>query len=83
MAEMNESAQVTPWETPGGPQPTNRAHHGLEERGSRSSGRRSGRRRLSRSPWDLIGSPPQPPCHELRLPLVSLIQKAPTGSALS
>jgi hypothetical protein len=33
MAEMNESAQVTPWETPGGHQPTNRAHHGLEERG--------------------------------------------------
>ena len=33
MAQTNESAQVTPWETPGGPQPTNRAHHGLEERG--------------------------------------------------
>ncbi len=49
MAGMNESAQGTPWETLGGPQPTSRAHHGLEERGSRSSGRRSGRRRLSRS----------------------------------
>ncbi len=38
-----------------------------------------GRRRLSRSPWDLIGSPPQPPCHELRPPLVSLMEKTPTG----
>jgi hypothetical protein len=82
MVEMNESAQVTPWETPGGPQPTGGAHHGVEERGSRSSGRRSGRRRLSRCPWDLIGSPPQPPCPELGLPLASLIEKTQTVSTL-